>query len=100
MIQQDTTRHTATTALHTIANCIPSMVAPDARVQIRLHLSDAETFDAICAAHGKPEVTRGGGTEMCPHHYRTARIEVNGQEVVLFCGAGLATDWVDIDVHS
>ncbi len=82
MIQQDTTRHTATTALHTIANCIPSMVAPDAEVSVSLHLDD-DAFDAIAAEHGH-EVRTLGGTETCPHVFRTTDFEVNGVRVGLY----------------
>lgn len=73
---------TVTSALHTIANNIPSMVAPDARVTVSLWVDD-ETIDAIAAEQDR-QVRTGGGNETCPHTYRTTDFQIDGIEVVVY----------------
>lgn len=88
---------TTTTRLHTIANIIPSMVAPDAHVTVRLHLRDSDTFDALRAEHGDPAVQHYVASSDCGP-FRVVRITVNEQEVVLFDSS--SRDHVEVSVDS
>jgi len=97
-VSQPATAPDVSHRLRMLAFCVPQLIAPDAKVQVGIHLDDAETFDAIIAEYGNPEVRVGGGTESCPHHFLSARININGQEVTVYQADDYGRSVIDVTV--